>query len=132
MLTGAIAQRVVLHHADPRHRELPAITPEGLCAWTAVGVTGVVVDKVFAREGVVGALGLVEHRDVRLDPAVIHQPVQHLGGAVAGVSDQSLRPQVEAVVSALDIMDLAAVTSAWRTAVEGSTSTITACCTSTR
>ena len=26
------------------------------------------------------SIGLVEHRDVRLDPAVIHQPVQHLGG----------------------------------------------------
>ena len=102
MLTRAVAQRVVLHHANPRHSELPAVAPKGLSGWTAVGVTRVVVDKVVAREGIVGALGLVEHRDVRLDPAVIHQPVQHLGRAVAGIGDQPFRPQLEAVVNALD------------------------------
>ena len=33
-----------------------------------------------------GALRLVEHQDVRLDPALVDQPVRHLGRAVAGVN----------------------------------------------
>src|SRR5438046_2068192 len=41
----------------------------------ALGVIG----KVLAREGAVGMLGFVEHWDVRLDPLLIDQPVQHLG-----------------------------------------------------
>src|SRR5215471_10011190 len=76
MLAGAVAQRVVLHHANPRDSEPPAVALKGLSRRTSIAVTGMIVDKILAREGVVRAFGFVEHRDVRLDPAVIHQPVQ--------------------------------------------------------
>jgi hypothetical protein len=71
------------------------------------------------------ARGFVERRNVRLDCAIMDQLVQDLGRAVAGAGDQSPRPQVKAVVSALDVV-LAAITSAWRTAVDGFRSIMTA------
>src|SRR5204862_4152042 len=74
-LAGPVAYRVVFHHAGPRGRELPTIMLECLPGWAAVGVTGVVVSEVFAREGPVGALGFVEHWDMRLDPALMDKPV---------------------------------------------------------
>src|SRR6516225_9485355 len=98
MLAGAIAQRVVLHHANPRDSELPAVALKGLSSRTSVAVTGMIVDKILAREGVVRAFGFVEHRDVRLDPAVIYEPVEHLGRAVPGIGDQPLRLQLKAVL----------------------------------
>jgi hypothetical protein len=58
---------------------------EDLSGWAAIGVTGVVVDEVLAREGAVTALGFVEHWDVRFDAAVMDEPVQHLGRAVGAV-----------------------------------------------
>jgi GH18 family chitinase len=51
MLAGAVAERVVLHHANPRHSKLPAVALEGFSTRTAVGVTGAIVDEVLAREG---------------------------------------------------------------------------------
>src|SRR6516162_4819443 len=102
MLAGAVAQRVVLHHANPRDSELPAVALKALSSRTSVAVTGMIVDEILAREGVVGAFGFVEHRDVRLDPAVIHESVEYLGRAVPGIGDQPLRPQIKAVVSAPD------------------------------
>src|SRR5207253_3063632 len=85
MLARPIAEQVVLRHSGPRRRESSAIVLEDLSGRAAVGVALVVVGEVLAREGAVGALGLVEHRDVRLYPAIIHQPVQHLGRAIAGI-----------------------------------------------
>ena len=41
--------------------------------------TSVVVGEVGPLEGAVAALGLVEDRDVRLDPTLMHQPREHLG-----------------------------------------------------
>jgi hypothetical protein len=90
MLAGTIANRVVLDRAASRHRERSAIAPEGLCGRTAVGVTGLIVAEIIAREGAVAALRFVVNRDVRLDPAIMHEPVQHLGRAVGGVADQAL------------------------------------------
>src|SRR6516164_9710748 len=78
MHAGAVAQRVVLHHANPRDSELPAVALKGLSSRTSVAVTGMIVDEILARKGVVRAFGFVEHRDVRLDPAVTNEPVQHL------------------------------------------------------
>ena len=48
---------------------------EGFARRAAVGVSGVIVGEVVAREGAVGALGFVEHRNVQLDPAIVHEPV---------------------------------------------------------
>src|SRR5947208_666077 len=86
----------------PRNRSLPAIVLERLPGGASVGVTGVVVSEVLAREGAVGALGFVEHRDVRLDPAIMDQPVQHIGRAVGGVADQPGGVQIEAIQRPLD------------------------------
>lgn len=61
-----------------------------------------VVGEVLTREGAVIALGLIEQGDVRLDPALMHQPVQHLGRALAGVGNQPFRPRAEFRVSTLD------------------------------
>ncbi len=36
-----------------------------------------VIAEIFAREGGVGMPGFVEHWDVRLDPVLIDQPIQH-------------------------------------------------------
>src|SRR5271155_4677190 len=96
MLAGPIAQRVVAHHASPRRGEPTAVVLEDFSGWASVGVSGVVVDKILAREGAVAALGFVEHRDVRLDPAVIPQPVQHLCRAVGGVAKQLDGVEIEA------------------------------------
>jgi hypothetical protein len=47
-------------------------------------------------------LGFVEYRDVRLDPVLIDQPVQHLGCSIGGVADQLSRIEIEAFERALD------------------------------
>jgi len=75
---------------------------EDFPAWAAVGVIGVVVGEVVAREGAVGALGVVEHRDVWLDAALMHQPGEVIGGAVAGVGRKLLGPKAEALMRAID------------------------------
>ena len=47
-------------------------------------------------------LGFVEHGDVRLDPVLIDQPIQHLGRSIGGVADQLGRIEIEACERALD------------------------------
>jgi hypothetical protein len=75
---------------------------EGFPGRTAVRISGVVVGEIVARDGTVSALGFVKHRDVRLDPAIVHEPVQHLGRAIGAVADQALGIQVEVFQRALD------------------------------
>ena len=79
-----------------------SIVLEGFPGRAAVGVSGVIVGEVVAREGAIGALGFVEHRDVRLDRAIVHEPVQYLGRAIGAVADQALGIQVEVLQRALD------------------------------
>src|SRR5712671_1171402 len=62
----------------------------------------VVISLSGAREGTVAALGFVKHWNVRLDPALLHEPVEHLGRPVGGVADQALGVQLEAFQRALD------------------------------
>ena len=47
------------------------------------------------RESSVRAPQLIEHLDVRLNAALVHQPAKHLGRAMAGVGDQARRLDVE-------------------------------------
>jgi hypothetical protein len=61
-----------------------------------------VTGKVVARVGAVGALGFVEHRDVRLDTALMHQPGEVLGRTIGGVGRQPCRPQAKALVRTID------------------------------
>ena len=53
-------------------------------------------------ERAVGPSGLVEHRYMRLDPALVDEPGEHLGRAVAGVGDQLARPQIVSIGNARD------------------------------
>src|SRR5262252_9490281 len=110
MLAGAVAQRVVLHHANPRDSELPAVALKGLSSRTSVAVSSMIVDEILARKGVVGAFGFVEHRDVRLDPAVIHKPfsISAEPYPVSAINRSGHRSKRSCVRS---IMVLAAVTS---------------------
>ena len=49
----------------------------------------------LAGESSVSALGFVDQVHVRFDPALIHQPTDHLGRAVAPIRDQARRSEVE-------------------------------------
>src|SRR5437763_8849278 len=78
-LAGAIAHHAVLIDKRARHSIDFLALPEFLPGRADIAVALVVIGKVLAREGAVGMLGFVEHGDVRLDPLLIDQPVQHLG-----------------------------------------------------
>src|SRR5947209_17353175 len=123
-LAGAITHHAVLIDERPRHSIDFLALPEFLPGRADVTVALVVVDEVVARVGAVGALGFIEHRNVRLDTALMHQPGEVLGRTVGGVGRQPLRPQAEALPR--PIIRCCAVTSACRTAVVASTSTMTA------
>jgi hypothetical protein len=68
-----IERRVGFRHAQARHGERATVFLQWLSGRTDIGVAFPVVGEVGAREGPVGAIGLVEHRDVRLDPALGQQ-----------------------------------------------------------
>ena len=61
-----------------------------------------VVGEVLAREGAIPALGFVEDRDMRFDPLLMDQPIQHLGRAVCSVADQLGRIEIEVFERTLD------------------------------
>src|SRR5437016_11597417 len=88
-LAGAVAHHAVLVDERARHSIDFLALPEFLPGRADIAVALVVIGKVVAREGAVGALGFVEHRDVRLDPVLMNQPVQHLRRAVGGIADQA-------------------------------------------
>jgi transposase len=48
-LAGAVAHRVILHHAGPQDRKLPTIVLEGVSSGAPVGVAGVVVGSTKVR-----------------------------------------------------------------------------------
>ncbi len=91
-----------------------------------IGIAFLIIGEVGAREGPIGALRLVEHRDVRLDPALVDQPGEHLGQAMS-VSAARREGVTSSRLAVRSIIVLAAVTSACRTQVVASTSMITAC-----
>ncbi|PAV72878.1 hypothetical protein WR25_24560 [Diploscapter pachys] len=61
-----------------------------------------VVGEGIAFERAVAARGLVEHRDMRMDVALVDQPGQHLRRAVSGVGGQPLGPDAEAALHPRD------------------------------
>src|SRR5712672_3960990 len=89
-LAGAVAPHAVLIDERARHSIDFLPLSEFLPGRADIAVALVVVGKVVAREGAVAALGFVETRDVLLDPAIMDEPVQHLGRAVGGIADQTL------------------------------------------
>src|SRR5580693_5819740 len=101
-LAGAIEQRVVFRHANSWRDEWATVLSQLLSGRADIGVAFLVIGEVNAREGPVGALRLVEHRDVRLDPTLFDQPGEHLGRTIAGVGRQTRRGDLEPVGGALD------------------------------
>src|SRR5215472_13398975 len=59
-----VADQIVFRYTGSRRGERSAIVLKNLSSRAVVGVAGVVVGEVLAREGAVGALGLVEHGNV--------------------------------------------------------------------
>src|SRR5262249_8865090 len=68
---------------------------------------------------------------MRLDTAIVHEPVQHLGRAIGAVTDQALGIQIEVLQRALDHA-LCARISAWRIAFVASMPAMIALSASTR
>jgi hypothetical protein len=75
---------------------------ELLPARADVEIAGVVIGEVGAAEGAVAALGFVEDRDMRLDPALMHQPGEVLGRAVGAIGGEPNRPEAEAFLGSLN------------------------------
>src|SRR5277367_2274337 len=94
-LSGAIADRAVLRDALARRGESAAIFSQLLTSGTDIEVAFGIECEVAARESSVRALGFVNQVHVRLDPALVHQPTDHIGRAVASIRDQARRSEVE-------------------------------------
>src|SRR5271155_5230291 len=73
-LAGAVARHAVLVDERAWHSIDFLALPEFLAGRADIAVAFVVIGKVVTREGAVGALGFVEHRNVWLDPLLMHQP----------------------------------------------------------
>src|SRR5262249_55661023 len=80
---SAVSRAAAIEKRDPVVHEGTACR-QGLPAGADMGVRGFVVAEVLAREGPVFSLGLVDDRDVRRDPLLLDQPVQHRGRSIGG------------------------------------------------
>src|SRR5580658_10418331 len=101
-LAGTIAHHAILIDERARRPIDFSALPEFLPGRAGVTVAFVVIVEVVTREGAVAALGVVEHRNVRLDPFFMHQPGKVLRRAVGGISREPLRPQAEALLRTVD------------------------------
>ena len=95
-LAGAVAHEAFGIDTLAVDAEGAAILVELLPARAGVAIAGVVIGEVGAAEGAVAALGFVEDWDMRLDPALMHQPGEVLGRAVGTVGGEPCRPETEA------------------------------------
>src|SRR5207302_10347001 len=68
-LAGAIAHHAVLIDERARHSIDFLALPEFLPGRADIAVAFAVIGEVITREGPIGALGFIEHWDVRLDSA---------------------------------------------------------------
>src|SRR5277367_7098050 len=85
VLSGAITDRAVLCDALARRGESAARFSQLLTPGTDIEVAFGIECEVAAGESSVRALGLVDQVHVRFDPALIHQPPDHIGRAVAPI-----------------------------------------------
>lgn len=95
-LAGAIEPRPILGDARSRRCIGPAELHQQLALGTGVMVLLCIEDEVRSRQGTIGPVGLVEHRDMRRDPTLLDQPGQVRGRSVGTIGDKSLRLQPEA------------------------------------
>jgi hypothetical protein len=100
------ASITIAHAGDVKHRgtivHQRAGRGEDLAVGTAVDVTCVVIGEVVAREDPVCAGRLVEHCNVWLDAVLIDQPAEHLGRAIATVTEKPARIEIEPFQRALN------------------------------
>src|SRR5437763_11400051 len=101
-LLARLAHHAVLIDERRRHSIDFSPLPEFLPGGAEIAIALLIVGEVVTREGAIGALRFVEHRDVRLDPALMHQPSEVLGRTVACVTRQSLGPETEVLLGAVD------------------------------
>ena len=71
-------------------------------AGTDIDVGFGVEDEVAAGKGSVHTLGFVHQFHVRLDPALVHQPPDHVGRAVTRVGDQARRREIKSLSRAIE------------------------------
>src|SRR5688572_24179635 len=64
-----------------------------LASRAGVGIGLMIVGELGPAEGPVAALRLVEDGDVRLDPALVHQPAEVLGRAVGAIGGKPRGPE---------------------------------------
>jgi len=62
----------------------------------------VVVGELGPPECAIGSLGLLEHWEMRLDPALVDQPVEHLRRPVSAIGVQLLGAKAEPVLDPVD------------------------------
>ncbi len=95
MLAGEVKHGgAIIHQRSSRGKNFTA--------GTTVEVPGMVIGEVIAREDPVCAGGLVEDCNVRLDAVLIDQPGKHLGRAVAAVTEEPVRIEIEPFERALN------------------------------
>jgi hypothetical protein len=75
---GAIDHRAGFSGVGPQRRENAATLAKLLPAWAYIEIAFGLAGEVAARKGSARPLRLVEHLHARLDPALVHQPSQHL------------------------------------------------------
>jgi signal transduction histidine kinase len=84
---ASIAARRAIIHQRPFARQHLACRAEVHVAFTVIG-------EVLAFEGSVATCRLVEHRDVRLDPALMNEPAEHLGRSIRTTEPSVIVPGV--------------------------------------
>lgn len=90
-LTGPVAQHAILIRLGfPWFRERPAILPELLAAWADVSVVRGVINEVGPLDCAVLTAGFIYHRDMRYNPPLFCQPVQHGAGSIGRIGYQPL------------------------------------------
>lgn len=123
-LAGVVFPEPVGPGAGARFRHCPPVFLQRIAAGTGVFVGLRIEAEGRIREGVIGAVGLVEDRDMRGDLAV-GEPPQHVAGSIGRVGCQTFRLQAKVPFVRSTIV-FVAPTSAWRIDRLASTSTITA------
>ena len=86
----AVSRAATIEQCDPVIHQSAACR-QRLPSGADIGVGGLLVVEIRTRKGPVFSLGLVDDRNVRRDPFLLDQPVQHWRRSVGGVGREPLR-----------------------------------------
>src|SRR5271155_6153574 len=95
LLACKVDHRPVLRQPVARLGENAVVLLELFAAGAGIKIPLWIEGEVAARKRSVRALGLVHELHVWLDPALVHQPPDHLSRAVAAIRDQARRRDIE-------------------------------------